>query len=130
MTDSWTEDEVPRPSRTLADEDPAEDKPRLKELLEEDPRWDQTAAGPVPLPPSEYPKLQFHPQPVPEELQRQMTEREQLRKDELEHLTQLRDRIQEGVDEGYIDALSGTEMLLNISKARMALAGVGVYPAF
>lgn len=75
----------------------------------------------------EIPKLQLHPQHSPE-VQRDIERREQLRTEELEHLTQLRDRIQEGIDEGFIDLASGTEMLLNISKARMALAGVGYYP--
>jgi hypothetical protein len=98
MTDSWTED----------DEEPTS-KVRI-----------------------EGPPLQFHPQgsfyPASEDVQRQMTEREQLRQAELEHLTQLRAQVQEGMDHGRISMKSGTQMLLNISRARMALAGVGTYP--
>jgi hypothetical protein len=54
--------------------------------------------------------------------------REQLRAEELEHLTKLRDRVQRGMDRGDVDLASGAEMLLNISKARMSLSGVGYYP--
>jgi len=131
MTDSWTRDDEeyreakaellePPPSRTLADEDPVEDKPRLKE-----PMGVPSRAGELRV---TGPPLQFHPQPSSEHLQRQMTEREKLRAEELEHLTQLRDRVQEGIDEGFVSLESGTTMLLNISKARMALGGVGAYP--
>lgn len=78
----------------------------------------------------ETPRVRFAPQVHSPDVQRAIDQREATRREELEHLTQLRDRVQEGVDEGYIDVLSGTEMLLNISKARMSLAGVGGYPAF
>lgn len=81
--------------------------------------WTETVTGPP---------LQFHPQPVPEDVARSIERREQLRAEELLHLTQLRDRVQQGIDDGRIDLYGGTEMLLNISKARMALAGVGYYP--
>jgi hypothetical protein len=54
--------------------------------------------------------------------------REQLRAEELEHLTELRKRVERGIDEGLVEYESGMEILLNISKARMALAGVGTYP--
>ena len=63
-----------------------------------------------------------------EEVRRDIEAREQTRQAELEHLTELRDRVQTGLDRGEIDLASATEMLLNISKARMALAGVGTYP--
>lgn len=53
---------------------------------------------------------------------------ERLRAEELEHLTELRDRIQLGMDRGEVSLESGTQMLLNISKARMTLSGVGMYP--
>jgi hypothetical protein len=57
-----------------------------------------------------------------------MEKHEQLRAEELERLTELHKRIERGVDEGLIDYGAGMEMLLNISKARMALFGVGAYP--
>jgi hypothetical protein len=62
------------------------------------------------------------------EVRRDITRREQLRREELEHLTELRDRVQAGIDGGGVDLVSGAEMLLNISKARMMLGGVGMYP--
>lgn len=78
--------------------------------------------------PPAAPLLQFYPSPHSEQVQRDIDRREQLRQEELQHLTELRDRIQEGIDKGVISLESGTEMLLNISKVRMSLAGVGVYP--
>lgn len=54
--------------------------------------------------------------------------REQARAEELAHLAELEERVQRGMDEGEIDPLGGVEMLLNISKARMALSGVIMYP--
>lgn len=62
------------------------------------------------------------------DMARSVERREQLRIEELDHLTGLRDRIQDGMDSGVVDLCSGTEMLLNISKARLALSGVGVWP--
>jgi hypothetical protein len=53
--------------------------------------------------------------------------REQLRTEELAHLDGLRERVLTGMDNGRIDLIEGATMLLNISKARMALAGVGGY---
>lgn len=65
----------------------------------------------------------------PPDVARDIDRREQLRAEELAHLDELRDRVQRGLDEGKIDPLGGATMLLNISKARMALAGVGMYPS-
>lgn len=66
--------------------------------------------------------------PVAPEVQRDIERREALRQEELTHLTELRDRVQKGINNGAIDLESGATLLLNISKARMALAGVGYYP--
>lgn len=98
MTDSWTEDDL--------------------ELAEPDREAIAKAEREKPTP-----TASAHT----EEVRRDIERREQLRQEELEHLTELRDRVQAGIDGGGIDLLSGTEMLLNISKARMALGGVGVY---
>lgn len=68
------------------------------------------------------------PTRVSDEVRRDIERRERLRAEELEHLTELRDRIQRGMDRGEVSLESGTQMLLNISKARMALSGVGAYP--
>jgi hypothetical protein len=75
------------------------------------------------------PRLQFHTEAArPKEYAEQLERREQLRQAELAHLTELRDRVQKGIDKAEIDLASGTEMLLNISKTRMALAGIGYHP--
>lgn len=84
----------------------------------------------IPPRPEVIPSVPFYPTTTPEHVQREQERRERIRAEELEHLTDLRDRVQEGIDHGAIDVLAGTEMLLNISKARMALSGVGMYPAF
>lgn len=54
--------------------------------------------------------------------------REQVIAEELEHLANLRDRIQQGMDEKLVDIASGTEMLLNVSRARAALGGIKTDP--
>jgi len=91
-------------------EDEAVDKPRLRELLQEGP------------------PLQLRPEADAARVQADVARRERLRAEELTHLTELRDRVQTGINNGAIDVESGTALLLNISRARMALAGVGYYP--
>lgn len=106
MTDSWTDDELPT-------------TPHAEHLYGD---------GPV-LTGEERSAFEGHAAHSPE-VQRDIERREQLRAEEMEHLARLRDRVQQGMDEGLTDLESGATMLLNISKARMALAGVGFYPAF
>lgn len=77
---------------------------------------------PMPLPPVE--PVNVHSPAVRRDIER----REALRAEELTHLTDLRDRVQQGINNGAIDLESGAALLLNISKARMALSGVGMYP--
>lgn len=99
MTDSWTEDDL--------------------ELAEPDREAIAKAEREKPTP-----TASAHT----EEVRRDVARREQLRQEELEHLAQLRSLVQAGLDHGEIDTESGVAMLLNISKARLALGGIGVYP--
>lgn len=69
--------------------------------------------------------LRLHPET---DVQRDIDRREQLRTSELERMDALYERIVTGIDEGAIDLESGAKMLLNVSSARMALGGVGMYP--
>lgn len=54
--------------------------------------------------------------------------REQLRAEEIERMERLAARIEQGIEEGLVDLESATTMLLNVSRARAALGGVGSYP--
>lgn len=105
MTDSWTEGED---GRTI-DVGPV------------------TVGEPEDIPAGE-PRIRFHPEADAARVQADIERREKLRADEVQHLTELRDRVQQGIDDGAIDLESGAALLLNISKVRMALAGVGYYP--
>lgn len=109
MTDSWTEDE-------------AVDKPRLRELLAEEEMTTTPHAEHI------YGGHRVVDVAIEPRIEQDIARRDALRREELEHLTRLRDRVQQGMDEGLTDLESGTTMLLNISKARCALAGVGYYP--
>lgn len=51
--------------------------------------------------------------------------REALRAAELSRMDDLYTRIEQGMDDGYVDLESGVKMLLNVSAARAALGGVG-----
>lgn len=83
-----------------------DEKPRLQELLTEEPR------------------VRFYPQ-----VRDDVARREALRDAELKRMEELYARIEKGIDEGMVDLESGAKMLLNVSAARMALGGVGhVYP--
>jgi hypothetical protein len=111
---------------------PADDKPKLQKLLEEDPRWNAGTydpsrsgerAGTTPGAP-----LRFYPSGSTEQVRRDIERREQLRAEELERMERLAARIEQGIEEGAVDLESATTMLLNVSRARAALGGVGVYP--
>lgn len=81
----------------------------------------------VPPRPEEIPRMRIYPSA---EYERTHAMREALRTDELEHLEELRKRVQQGMDDGLVSLESGTTMLLNISKARTQLGGVTPYGAF
>jgi hypothetical protein len=101
MTDSWTETGTYDPSRSGERE------------------------GTTPGAP-----LRFYPSVHTEQVQRDVERREQLRTEELARMDRLYKRIEQGIEEGAVDLESATTMLLNVSRARMALGGVGTYSAF
>jgi hypothetical protein len=112
MTDSWTEDDEeyreakaellePPPSRTLADEDPAEDHMAILR-----------------------PMLQFHPQPVPEDVQADRAEM-------LKRLDGYLDRLEREISKPLIDHHNLALLIetgLKAMELRARVRGVGVYP--
>lgn len=118
------------------EETPA-DKPKLQKLLEEDPRWGQPPGATGTYDPGRSGErrgtepgapLRFYPSVHSPEVQRDIDRREQLRAEELERMDRLYQRIEQGIEEGAVDLESGATMLLNVSRARAALGGVGTYP--
>lgn len=113
MTDSWTE-----PGATAK-------KFEQEVFGDEKPTLNPPAQMPTEIPPH---RITFHPEPHVEEVRRDIERREKARDEELKHLDELYDRVEHGIDHGVISLESGSEMLLNIIKARSALRGIGVYP--
>lgn len=134
MTGSWTDDELPNtphaehiygggpnPNVSEYPDEPPADKPRLQKLLEENPRF----GAPLRF----YPEASVNDAIAANERRRQNTERrEQMRTEELERMDRLAARIEKGIEEDVVDLESGATMLLNVSRARAALGGVGTYP--
>lgn len=87
--------------------------------------WSDDPGERDPLPP--VAPVQLHP-PSPEQLADAHARREQLRAEELQRLTDLARRVEGAIAGGAIEIDYGVKLLLDISKTRCALGGVGFYP--